>query len=47
MMNDDGGGAAETASSGLFAPDESSSEIHLYLLSDGDDWPFKDTQAVC
>lgn len=37
----------ETASSGLLSPDESSSEIHLYLLFDGDDWPFKDTQAVC
>lgn len=37
----------ETANSGLFSPDESSSEIHLYLLSDGDDWPFKDTPAVC
>ena len=43
-MSDEG---QKTASSGLLSPDESSSKIHLYLPSDGDDWPFKDTQAVC
>lgn len=37
----------ETASSGLFSSHKSSSEIHLYLPFDGDDWPFKDTRAVC